>query len=250
MILAIDIGNTTTKFGVFEGESLIKRHIIPTIRSKSADEIYESIGTELNYNFRGVIVSSVVPELNEAFTELAGNHFNSSVFFVNHDFDWGFKINYNPPESVGIDRLIAAFAATQKYGKPCLVCDFGTATNIEVVNKNNEYIGGIITAGMNLLADSLHQRTAKLPKIELRKPEKVIGDSTVSAIQSGVYFGYIGLVDGIIKQMIDELEEKPKVIATGGLVNLIAESSKMVKIVDENLILDGLQMIYNRMTQK
>lgn len=247
MILTIDIGNTTTKFGVFESDKLIKRHIIPTIRSKTADEIYESLQGELNYIFSGVIISSVVPELNESFTKLSENHFNSNVIFVNHDFDWGFKIIYNPPENVGIDRLIAAFAAVQKYGKPCIVCDFGTATNIEVVNKQGEYIGGIITAGMNLLADSLHARTSKLPKIELRKPEKTIGDSTVSAIQSGVYFGYIGLVDGIVKRMIDELGEKPKVIGTGGLVNLIAETSKMVKIVDENLLLDGLHLIYQKL---
>ena len=244
MILAIDIGNTTTKFGVFENEKLIKRHLIPTIRSKSADEIYQSIGDELKYNFRGIIISSVVPELNESFTKLAENHFNSSAIFVDHSFDFGFAIKYNPPETVGIDRLIAAFGAKQKYGMPCIVCDFGTATNIEVVNSKNEYIGGIITAGMNLLADSLHQRTSKLPKIELRKPEKVIGDSTISAIQSGVYFGYIGLVDGLIKQMIDELAEKPKVVGTGGLVNLIAESSQLIEIVDENLILESLIIIF------
>lgn len=245
MILAIDIGNTTTKFGVFENETLIKRQIIPTIRSQSADEIYESIQGELNYNFDGVIISTVVPELNESFRKLAENHFNSDAIFVNHDFDFGFSINYNPPESVGIDRLIAAFAAVQKYGKPCIVCDFGTATNIEVVNSQNEYIGGIITAGMNLLAESLHQRTSKLPKIELREPEKVIGDSTVAAIQSGVYFGYIGLVDGLVKRMIDELGEKPKVMGTGGLVGLIAETSKTIEIVDENLMLEGLRMIYD-----
>lgn len=244
MILTIDIGNTTTKFGVFENEKFIKRHTIPTIRSKTADEIFESIGNELNYNFRGVIISTVVPELNESFLKLGENHFNSNVTFVNHDFDWGFKINYNPPENVGIDRLVAAYAVVKKYGKPCIICDFGTATTIDAVNKNNEYLGGIITAGMNLLADSLHQRTSKLPKIELRKPEKVIGDTTVGAIQSGVYFGYIGLVDGIITRMIAEMGEKPKVIATGGLVNLIAETSKMVKIVDENLMLGGLRMIF------
>lgn len=246
MILAIDIGNTTTKFGVFENEKLVKKHIIPTIRSKSADEIHESIGSELNYNLHGVIISSVVPELNESFTKLAEHHFNSTAIFVNHDFDFGFEIKYNPPESVGIDRLIAAYGAVQKYGTPCIVCDFGTATNIEVVNSKNEYIGGIITAGMNLLADSLHQRTSKLPKIELRKPEKIIGNSTVNAIQSGVYFGYIGLVDGILERMIEELGEKPKVIGTGGLVGLIAESSSMIEIVDENLMLESLQMIYEK----
>lgn len=247
MLLTIDIGNTTTKFGVFENENLIKRYIIPTIRSKSADEIYESIGSELNYNFRGVIISSVVPELNESFQKLSENHFNSAATFVNHNFDFGFEIKYNPPESVGIDRLIAAYGVVQKYGTPCIVCDFGTATNIEVVNSKNEYIGGIITAGMNLLADSLHQRTSKLPKIELRKPEKVIGNSTINAIQSGVYYGYIGLVDGLLSRMIDELGEKPKVIGTGGLVNLINESSKMIEIVDENLMLDSLRSIFTKL---
>jgi type III pantothenate kinase len=246
MLLTIDIGNTTTKFGVFAGDKLIQRRVIPTIRQKTADEIHESIAGELNYNFDGVIISSVVPELNESFKNLAENHLNSDAIFVTHDFDFSFKINYHPPESVGIDRLIAAFAGVQKYGKPCLVCDFGTATNIEVVNSKNEYIGGIITAGMNLLADSLHARTSKLPKIELRRPEKVIGDSTVAAIQSGVYFGYLGLVDGIVKRMIAELGEKPKVIGTGGLVKLIAETSKTIKIVDENLMLDGLRMIYQK----
>ncbi len=247
MLLTIDIGNTTTKFGVFEGEKLIARQTIPTIRQKTADEIYESIQGQLNYNFHGVIVSTVVPELNDSITKLAANHFNSTALLVNHDFDFGFKINYHPPENVGIDRLVAAYAAVQKIGKPCIVCDFGTATTIDAVNREGAYLGGIITAGMNLLADSLHQRTSKLPKIELRRPEKVIGDSTVSAIQAGVYFGYIGLVDGIITRMINEMNEKPKVIATGGLVKLIAESSKMIKIVDENLMLEGLRLIYQKL---
>jgi type III pantothenate kinase len=249
MLLAVDIGNTTTKFGVFDGENLMARRTIPTIRQKTADEIYKSIQNELNFNLTGVIISTVVPELNESFQKLAENHFSTSAIFVDHDFDFGFKINYHPPTSVGIDRLIAAYAAVNKYGPPCLVCDFGTATNIEVVNSNNQYIGGIITAGINLLADSLHQRTSKLPKIELRRPAKVIGNSTISAIQSGVYFGYIGLVDGIIERMIDELGEKPKVIGTGGLVKLIAESSKMIEIVDENLMLAGLRMIFAQLSR-
>lgn len=246
MLLAIDIGNTTTKFGVFDGEELISRQIIPTIRQKNAAEIYESIQNQLNYNFRDVIISTVVPELNDSFQKLAEKYLNSAATFVDHDFDFGFEIKYDPPESVGIDRLIAAYGGVQKYGTPCLVCDFGTATNIEVVNSKNKYIGGIITAGMNLLADSLHQRTSKLPKIELRKPVKTIGNSTISAIQSGVYYGYIGLVDGLIKRMIDELDKKPKVIGTGGLVNLIAQSSIMIDIVDEKLMLDGLRLIYQK----
>jgi type III pantothenate kinase len=246
MILTVDIGNSTTKFGVFDGEKLIARHTIPTIRGKSADQINESINDEFNFRVESVIISSVVPELHKSFEELCESYFGATPIFVSHDFDFGFTNNYNPPESVGIDRLIAAFASVEKYGKPCIVCDFGTATTIDAVNSNNEYLGGIITAGMNLLADSLHQRTSKLPQITLRKPEKVIGNSTTAAIQSGVYFGYIGLVDGLIKRIIEELGEEPKVIATGGLAELIAETSEMIDTIDETLMLDGLFLLFKK----
>ena len=197
MLLTIDIGNTTTKLGVFNDDSLIERLVIPTIRGKSADEIRESIGQNLNHNLDAAIISSVVPELNDAVADLCRQHFNAPPRFVDHNFDFGFAIKCEPPDGVGIDRLVAAYAAVNKIKTPCIICDFGTATTIDAVNKNGEYLGGIITAGMNLLADALHQRTSKLPRIELRKPENAIGNSTVSAIQSGVYFGYIGLVDGL-----------------------------------------------------
>jgi len=169
--------------------------------------------------------------------------------FCKMEFNFGFKINYNPPTNVGIDRLIAAYTAVQKYGKPCIICDFGTATTIDVVNSENVYLGGIITAGLQLLADSLHQKTSKLPKIELQKPSKVIGDSTVSAIQSGVYFGYIGLVEGILQKMIIELGEKPKIIATGGLAKLISEGTKVFDIIDDNLMLEGLRILQKNLAE-
>ncbi len=244
MLLSIDIGNSTTKFGVFDDEKLIARHTIPSIRQKSADEIAESIGDELKFNFAGVIISSVVPELNESFQKLSENYFNQTAIFVNHDFDFGFKSCYEPATSVGIDRLITAFAAKNKIGKPCIVCGFGTATTIDTINSNNEYLGGIITAGIGLLADSLHQRTSKLPKIELRKPAKIIGNNTISAIQSGIYFGYISLVDGLIEKIKTELGEDAKVIATGGYSNLIAESSTKIDIFDDTLMLEGLRLIF------
>jgi type III pantothenate kinase len=246
MILTIDIGNTNTKFGVFDEVKLIARHTISTIRNNSSDQISQSIGENLNYKIDSAIVSSVVPEINNSIFDFCKKNYKVTPIFVSHDFDFGFTSRYNPPESVGIDRLITAFAAVEKYGKPCVVCGFGTATTIDAVNSNNEYLGGIITAGMNLLADSLHQRTSKLPQIELAKPEKVIGNSTISAIQSGVYFGYISLVDGLIKRIIDELGEKPKVIATGGLAKLIAETSEMIDVVDETLMLDGLKRLNNK----
>jgi type III pantothenate kinase len=244
MLLTVDIGNTNTKFGVFDKANLIARRTIPTIRHNSPEQINQSLNGELNYKIESAIISSVVPELNKAFVEFCENYFKVTPIFVSHDFDFGFTSKYYPPESVGIDRLITAFAGAEKYGKPLIVCGFGTATTIDAVNSNNEYLGGIITAGMNLLADSLHQRTSKLPQIELRKPEKVIGNTTVSAIQSGVYFGYISLVDGLIKRIIDELgEENPKVVATGGLANLIAETSEMIDIVDDTLMLEGLRLL-------
>jgi type III pantothenate kinase len=243
MLLAIDIGNTNTKFGVFDKENLVARRTIATIRHNSAAQINQTIIGELNDNIESAIISSVVPELNETFIELCESYFKVTPVFVSHDFNFGFINQYNPPESVGIDRLITAFAGVEKYGKPLIVCGFGTATTIDAVNSNNEYLGGIITAGMNLLADSLPQRTSKLPQILLQKPAKVIGNSTVSAIQAGVYFGYIGLVDGLIRRIIDELGEKPKVIATGGLANLIAETSEMIEVVDEKLMLDGLRSL-------
>jgi type III pantothenate kinase len=243
MLLAVDIGNTNTKFGVFDKENLIARRTIPTIRHNSSAQINQSINGELDYKIESVIISSVVPELNNSFIELCENCFKVAPNFVSHDFNFGFTSKYNPPESVGIDRLITAFAGVEKYGRPLIVCGFGTATTIDAINSNNEYLGGIITAGMNMPADYLHQRTSKLPQIELRKPEKVIGNTTVSAIQSGVYFGYISLVDGLIKRIIDELGEKPKVIATGGLANLIAETAEMIDVVDETLMLDGLRLL-------
>jgi type III pantothenate kinase len=156
------------------------------------------------------------------------------------------KILYESPKDIGADRLVDAFAAVEKYGKPCIVCDFGTATTIDVVNERSEYLGGIITPGLSVLADTLFQKTSKLPKVEVKKPEKVIGNSTVTSIQSGIYHGYIGLVDGILQKMINELGEKPQIIATGGLAALIAENSDLITIVDETLMLEGLRLIYKK----
>jgi type III pantothenate kinase len=243
MILAIDIGNSSTKLGVFDNENLVKRLIIPTIRSKSADEIYTSIQDELTFRFSAVVVSSVVTELHDAFLELGEKYFNRTPIFVDNTFDFGLEIKYFPPENLGIDRIIAAFAAVKKYGKPCIVCDFGTATTIDAVNSKNEYLGGIITPGMNTLSEALFIKTSKLPRVEIRKPETVIGNSTVASIQSGIFYGYVGLTEGIIKRMSDELGEKPNVIATGGFAKLIAENCDLIEIIDENLILEGLRLL-------
>ncbi len=244
MLLAIDIGNSTVKFGVFDGENLVDKFTIPTVRNQTADEISDITKKNLPQNISAVVVSSVVPELRHSIEIFSKNSFNISPFFVGHDFNFGLKINYFSPENLGIDRLIATFAAKEKYGVPCIVCDFGTATTIDAVNSSGDFIGGVIVAGMNLLADALFQRTSKLPKVEIKKAEKVIGTSTVEAINAGIYFGYLGLTDGIIKRMIGELNEKPQVIATGGLASIITDGSEFIGIYDENLMLDGLRMIF------
>ncbi len=246
MILTIDIGNSTTKIGAFDNEDLIKRLTIPTIRSKNADEIYDSLKDEINGQFSAVIISSVVPELNDSFRTLGERYFDQTPCFVNHTFDFGFKINYDPPENAGADRLVAAFAAREKYGAPVIVCDFGTATTIDAVNSKDEYLGGIITPGISTLSEALFMKTSKLPRVEIKKPATVIGSSTVSSIQSGIFYGYIGLTEGILQRMIVELGEKPKIVATGGFAKLIAETSELIEIVDENLMLEGLRLIVEK----
>lgn len=250
MLLAVDIGNSTVKFGVFNGKNLISRFAVPTVHRQTAKEINYLTKENLTAEIDAAIISSVVPELNNSFQKLCEEHLNVKPIFADYTFDFALKIKYNPHETLGIDRIIAAFAATEKHGKPCVVCDFGTATTIDAVDESGEFLGGIIAPGMNLLGDTLFQKTSKLPKVEIKKPESVFGNTTVGSIQSGIYFGYIGLVDGILRRMIDELREKPKIIATGGLSNVIAESSEMIEVVDENLMLDGLRVIYNKTIKK
>jgi type III pantothenate kinase len=250
MLLAIDIGNSFIKFGLFDRDRLVSRFTIPTVRTATAAEIFSMIRDEIHRKISSVIVSSVVPELKNSFVELGEKFFRAHTIFVVGDFDFGLKILYNPPESLGIDRIVAAFAAAEKYGAPVIVCDFGTATTIDAINSKREFLGGIIAPGMRTMLESLFLRTSKLPNVELKKTESVFGDSTVSAIQAGVFYGYIGLVEGILRRMIGELGEKPKVVATGGFANLIAENCGLIETTDENLMLEGLRRIYEKNAAK
>lgn len=246
MLLAIDIGNSRTKFGVFDAEKLISKFAIPTEREQTADEIFSLIKENTNYKFESLIISSVVPPLQKSYENLAENFYQTEAVFVTKDFDIGLKNLYATPETLGIDRFITAFAAAEKYGAPCLACGFGTATTIDFVNQNKEFIGGIIAPGMQTLTDSLFQKTAKLPQVEIKKPASVFGDTTVSAIQAGIFYGYIGLVENILRRMIEESGEQPKIIATGGFAKLIAENCDLIETVDENLMLEGLRKIYEK----
>lgn len=246
MLLAVDIGNSRTKFGVFAGEKLVFKFAITTEREQTAAEIFEQIKKLAQHDFEALIISSVVPPLKKSYEELAENFCRTNAIFVTRDFDGGLKNLYATPETLGIDRFITAFAAAEKYGAPCIACGFGTATTIDFVTKNKEFAGGIIAPGMQTMTDSLFQKTAKLPKVEIEKPESIFGKTTVSAIQAGIFYGYIGLVEGILRKMIEESGERPKIVATGGFAELIAENCELIETVDENLMLEGLRKIYEK----
>ena len=243
MLLAIDIGNSFTKIGIFENSSLSNRIIFPTVRTQTAEEVNSQT---LVKSVDAIVISSVVPELTETYRLFADEFFNLKPIFIDNTFDFGLKINYHPPEKVGVDRIVAAFAASEIYGKPCIVCDFGTATTIDAVNSKAEYLGGTISPGVKTLAESLYLKTSQLPLIEIEKPESVFGNSTVKSIQAGIYYGYIGLVDGIIERMSAELGESARVVATGGFAEFLAKDSQQIEVVDENLMLEGLRLIYEK----
>lgn len=244
MLLTVDIGNSSIKFGVYDRETLISKFHIPTRHDYSASEIKRMVGNNLTFEVDAAIASSVVPEVEEPIREFLKHEFGIKTVFVRNLFDFGLKIKYDPVSSLGTDRLIDAFAAVRKYGSPCIVCDFGTATTIDAVNSDGSYLGGVITPGMNTLSEALHLKTSKLPSVPIKKPLNVIGNTTLESIQSGIFYGYIGLVEGILIRMIRELGETPKVIATGGFAKLIGENCDLIEIVDENLMLDGLRLLH------
>jgi type III pantothenate kinase len=245
MLLAVDIGNSSTKFGSFDGENLVSKFSIQTDRDAGAAFISDEVAGRLNQTFEAVIVASVVPEVRPALREYLQLEHNIDPIFVDHDFDFGLKINYEPITSAGIDRLVNASAASAKYGKPCIVCSFGTATTIDAVSKDGEFLGGIIAPGMRTMVKALHIAASKLPEVEIEKPETVLGHSTVASIRSGIFYGYIGLVEGLISRIRSILPPAP-VIATGGFAGTVATEVETIEIVDNDLTLDGLRMLYLR----
>lgn len=249
MLLAIDIGNSLIKFGVFDGDELVDKFSIATKRDYAKDELHFDRLKFADGRFLKVdtvIAATVVPEVIDAVREASRAQFKVTPTFVDHTSNFGISNKYEPPTSVGIDRLVNASAAVEKYGQPVIVCSFGTATVIDAVNKKGEFIGGIIAPGVKTMADALHGKTSQLPSIELSRPERVIGNSTNDAIRSGVVNGQIALADGLIKQIAAELGSKPRVIATGGFAHLIGDGLKTVSVIDENLTLDGLRLLSER----
>ena len=252
MLLVIDIGNTNTSLGVFDGENLTANWRLTTARERTGDEwgvhtrnLFALAGLDFK-SIDAIAIASVVPPLNFTLKRMAEVYFRVTPLFVDHTIETGVPILYQPPSDVGADRIVDAVAAIHKYGAPCIVVDFGTATTFDAINARGEYLGGVITPGITISSDALFERAAKLPRVEIKRPEKVIGSATVEAMQSGLYYGYVGLVDDILRRMIDELGGSPRVIATGGLAPLIAKGSRYVEIVDETLTLEGLRLVYER----
>lgn len=254
MLLAIDAGNTNITLAVFRKAEMLAQWRLLTEREKSAGQyaaeirnLFERDGVERK-SVDGIAVASVVPQLDHVFKQVGENEFKVTPLFVDHTTDTGLKILYDSPAELGADRIVDAAAGAAKYGAPCIVVDCGTATTFNAVNANHEYLGGVIAPGVMISAEALFARAAKLPRVEIKRPEKVIATSTVGAMQSGLYYGYAGLIDGVLEQMIGEMQTKPRIVATGGLAPLIAGASKLVEIVDETLTLDGLRFIYERAT--
>lgn len=243
MLLAVDIGNSNTKFGLFDGEHLVSKVSVPTNPDTFKNDVAEIFG---DVTVTAAIICSVVPVAEQTLDEVLREPLGVEPILVRNDFDFGLKINYKPIASVGTDRLVNAFAAVEKYGVPCIVCSFGTATTIDVVNANREMLGGAIAPGMKTMATALSLNTAKLPEIEIAKPDSVIGDTTVGSILSGVFYGQIGMAEGMISRFQNEIDGKAKVIATGGFSRPIAEHTDLIDIVDPNLLLDGLRLLYDR----
>jgi type III pantothenate kinase len=243
MLLVVDIGNTNTKLGVFDESRLISKFSIPT--SLDSTKKLENALADLG-DVTAAIVCSVVPDAEKRFAQMYRDRFDGEPILVRSDFDFGLKVDYQPPESLGCDRLVNAFSAVEKYGAPCIVCSLGTATTIDVVSKDREFLGGSISPGMGTMARALNLLTAHLPKIELEKPDSLIGNTTVGSMQSGIFYGQIALIEGMITRFRNQLGYDAKVIATGGFSATIAAETSYIDFVDANLTLDGLRILFER----
>ncbi len=252
MLLALDVGNTNIVAGVFVDNALIARWRLTTEARRTADEyavllrsLFQAANIELD-RVDGVIIASVVPAALQTLNQALEQYWHIEAMTVSHELDLGIQVCYEPPTAVGADRLANAIAAIELYGTPAVVVDFGTATTFDVISARGEYLGGAIAPGLEISEDALLSQTAQLPRVALHPPSSAIGTSTVASLQSGILFGYAGLVDGMVHRISMELGGDVKVIATGGLATTVSPLAKSVHHIDVDLTLVGLRIIFER----
>jgi type III pantothenate kinase len=252
MLLALDAGNTNITIGVFDGSKLIRNWRLRTVHDQTADEwgillrnLFALAELDLE-RVHGIVIASVVPPLDSTLAAMSRLYFDREPMFVTPAIDTGLAILYEQPREVGADRIVNSVAALHKYGGPCVIVDLGTAITFDAVSADAEYLGGLICPGIGMSVQGLFSRTARLPMVDFREPERLIGTNTVTSMQSGLYYGAIGMIDGILERIVKQLGDRTRAIATGGQADLIVRGSRYVRQVDADLTLEGLQILWQR----